>query len=281
MATGDRQRNRLQNFRPEIRPLLMGGAIVAVVAFAVGFGVTALNFIRGGAPIDVVTVPDVREMPVDDASRTLDRSDLSMEVGDSFPNPTVPRGSVLAQSPLPGQEVSSGTEVRIIISEGRAAPIVPDVSVLPLALATQTLQATGFSVSIEDAPGEGEEGDVIGTVPEPGTAVHLPATIRLRVGAPPLPVVVPVLLGISEMEAREVADSLGLSVEVDYLPSDEGVPDYTIIGQEPAGGQEAPGRSTLRLQVRGEPPFETEDAREADPDGEDEDVSMIQEGRDP
>lgn len=252
MARGQRIRNLISG-KPY---LLVAGAVVAVGAFALGFGMTALNFMRGGAPSDVVTVPDVRQMPVEDASRTLDRSDLIIEVGDSFPNPTAPRGSVLAQAPLPGQEVSPETEVRVIISSGKAAPAVPEVSALPVALATQTLQAAGFSVLVEDAPGEGVPGEVVGTVPGSGTIVPLPATVRLRVGIPAPPVPVPMLLGMSEADARAAADSSGLSIgEVIYVASREGEPDG-VVGQEPLAGELRPPGTPLQLRVQGVDPNE-------------------------
>ncbi len=284
MAKGDRLRDRLDGFRPETRTLLVAGAAVAVATFALGFGLTALNYMRGGAPIDVVTVPDVREMVVNEASRVLERRDLSIAVGDSFPNQSAPQGTVLAQSPLPGQEVSPGTEVRVIISQGKAAPAVPDVSALPLALATQTLQASGFSVVIEDAHGEGSEGDVLGTVPGAGTSVPLPATVRLRVGAPALPVVVPVLVGMSETDARDIAASLGFVIdEVAYIPPDEGEPEQVVVGQSPPAGEEVPRGSGLFLRVRGDAPPETMSQPgfpDSDVDDLNEDASVIREGRD-
>src|SRR5687768_14030039 len=83
---------------PEKKRLIAIGAGIAGAAFLIGYGLTALSFLRAGAPIDVVTVPDVRERPVDEATRILGRSDLSLEVGDSFPNPTMPAGAVLAQA---------------------------------------------------------------------------------------------------------------------------------------------------------------------------------------
>jgi serine/threonine-protein kinase len=210
---------------------------------------TAITFVQGGAPIDVVTVPDVRQMLVDDAERTLSRSDLAIEVGDSFPNPTAPEGSVLAQAPLPGQEVSPGTLVRVILSQGQSRPTVPNVAAMPVASATQTLQASGFNVVVEEAPGEGSVGQVVGTVPGSGTSVALPATVRLRVGAPALPIPMPTLIGMLEDDAREAAESAGLTVsEVVYVESEFGEPGG-VVGQEPPPGESIRPGSDVQLRV--------------------------------
>lgn len=250
-------RGNKKGMRPETRQLLLIAGGVAVVAFLVGFGMTALTFLRGGAPIDVVTVPDVREMQVEAASRTLDRSDLVIEVGDSFPNPTAPEGSVLAQSPLPGQEVSPGTLVRVIISRGRTRPTVPSVASMPVATATQALQAAGFDVVVEPAPGEGEVGQVIGTIPGSGADLALPATVRLRVGAPALPIPMPTLIGMLEGDARAVADSVGLYVsEVVYVESEFGEPGG-VVGQEPAPGESVTPGEGIQLRVTQPDPRET------------------------
>ena len=52
---------------------------------------------------------------------------LAFGVGDSLPNPTIPRGAVVAQTPLPGQEVAPETEIRVILSQGPERREVPRV----------------------------------------------------------------------------------------------------------------------------------------------------------
>src|SRR5690606_5280100 len=47
-------------------------------AFAIGFGVTALSFNTGGAPSDVVMVPDVRELTVEQARAAARRAGLGL-----------------------------------------------------------------------------------------------------------------------------------------------------------------------------------------------------------
>jgi serine/threonine-protein kinase len=249
---------------PFTKNLSVVGGTIALAAFLIGYAVTSISFLRAGAPIDVVTVPDVREMRVTDATRALEQADLTLSVGDSFPNAARPAGSILAQSPLPGQEVSPGTEIRVIIAAGEDRPRVPNVDGMPIAEASRTLRVAGFDFSVVNVPVEGETGTVISMSPAAGTPVALPVTIRLEVGSDPgffgsdpgyvdsEPgyVDVPNLVGIFERAAREITEAAGLRVgEVEYVRNEE----YevgSVVGQEPPAGERVLAGSEVRLRVR-------------------------------
>jgi eukaryotic-like serine/threonine-protein kinase len=206
----------------ENRTLAMLVVAVGLAAFLIGFAITALAFTGGRAPADVVMVPDVREMQIADARRSMSAAGLGVELGDSFPNP-LPVGTVLAQSPLPGREVSPGIDVRLVLSSGPPRPSVPDVEAMPLALATRALQTAGFDVRVEEAPGEGSVGRVVAMNPAAGTPLQLPATVVLRVGAGAPLSTVPGVIGMLEDDAREALLGAGLSIGgVDYQSSEFG-----------------------------------------------------------
>lgn len=239
---------------PEVGKIALLVVVIGGFAFLIGFGLTALSFVRGSAPVDVVTVPDVRDLRVPDARRILGRSDLDLAVGDSFPNPMVPAGAILAQSPLPGQEVGPRTEIRVIVSTGQPRPIVPDVDAMPVALATRVLQTAGFQVLVEEAPGEGTLGMVFGTVPEAGTAVPLPATVRIWVGGARPPFEMPSVIGMLEDAARATLEAGGLRVgEIDYETSALGEVGG-VVGQDPPPGDSVHVGSAVRLRVTGRAP---------------------------
>jgi eukaryotic-like serine/threonine-protein kinase len=222
---------------------------VGLVAFVIGFGVTALSFTRAGAPAEVVMVPDVREMRLDEARRLTSAAGLELTVGDSFPNPDTPAGAVLAQSPLPGREVSHGAEVRVILSTGQRRPTVPQVEAMPLSLATRALQAAGFDVQVEQAPGEGQVGRVVGVDPAPGTPLALPATVRVFIGAPTHELQMPSLIGMQEASAREAVEAAGLELsEVVYESSVFGEPGG-VVAQDPPPGEIIEPGARVRLRV--------------------------------
>jgi beta-lactam-binding protein with PASTA domain len=227
--------------------LIIGG--IALGAFLVGYGVTALAFTTGDAATDIALVPDVRALTLTDAARSMREADLTMVVGDSFPNADVPAGAVLAQTPLPGQEVGVGTEVSVIISTGQPRPIVPDVAAMPLAMALRSLQAAGFEVAVEEVPGEGSPGRVFDVMPAAGTAVPLPATVVIRVGTEPLFLRMPTVIGLTEDSARVTLEQVGLAVtEVRYESTSNQQP-YQVLSQEPAPGDSIDPGSPVRIFV--------------------------------
>ncbi|MEX2583997.1 MAG: PASTA domain-containing protein [Gemmatimonadota bacterium] len=222
---------------------------VSVGAFLVGYGISALSFTRGTAPTDVVLVPDVRTMELAQAEREMARAGLESAVSDSFPNPEVAAGAVLTQTPLPGQEVSPGVEVQLIVSTGRARPSVPEVEAMPLTLATRALQTAGFDVLVEQDSAPGDLGRVVGVEPPAGTPLELPATVRLRIGGGYRIVEMPMLVGMQEERARETIEELGLevgSIEYEEVEADQ---PGDVVEQRPAPGDSVATGSAVELRV--------------------------------
>ncbi|HEX5520975.1 MAG TPA: PASTA domain-containing protein [Longimicrobiaceae bacterium] len=223
---------------------------IGVVMFALGYLLATLLFFRGGAA-HVVTVPDLRGETEAEAARVLDRLDLAMERGSALVHPEVPAGSVLAQSPLPGQEVPPGSVVRVTLSAGRDRITVPDVSRFGAAQAQELLTRSGFEVRIDSVPNERARGRVIATEPAAGTPVELPAQLRLIVSAGPPLTAVPDLAGLDEEAARQALEAAGLRTgEIGYDPYAYAAPG-SVIAQEPAPGDSIAVGSAVRLTVAG------------------------------
>lgn len=222
---------------------------IAVFAFGVGYAISAFAFTTAAAPADVVLVPDLREMSLAEATRRVEREGLTLAIGDSLPNREVAAGAVLAQTPLPGNEVGAGAEVRIILSTGPVKAPVPDVSTMSIALATRALETAGFTVRIEEAPGKAEPGEVAGVEPQAGTPIELPAEVVLYVGALPPFVFMPDLVGSSEDAAREALEAAGLVIDEVRYESVSNMTPYTVVAQEPMAGDSIDTGSAVRLRV--------------------------------
>jgi serine/threonine-protein kinase len=231
------------------RRTLLWATLIALLTFLIGYGITALAFTSGSAPADVVMVPDVRELQIEQANRVMSRAGLTLELGDSFPNREIAAGAILAQSPLPGQEVGPGTQVRVLTSTGRPGPTVPDIEAMPLSLATRALQTAGFEVHIEEQLAEGPAGRVVATDPVAGTRVQLPATVRVRIGGAASVIEMPMLIGLLEQPAREAVTALGLELaEVIHQENIYGQPGG-VFAQEPAPGDSIAAGGAVRLYV--------------------------------
>ncbi|MBW3630717.1 MAG: PASTA domain-containing protein, partial [Gemmatimonadetes bacterium] len=204
-------RDRLARLRPS-RETGRRVIIVSIPAFIIGYVVTALLFFGGGPRAAVVTVPDLRTLTASRARRTVERGDLVLEVTDSLPNGRIPRGAVVAQTPLPGREVAPETPVRVILSRGPERRVVPAVETYPRKQAERILVATGFRVVVHAVPDARLKGRVVGTLPAAGGTVQMPGTVRLLISAGPPRVAVPPLVGRLRGEAEALLSQAGLRV---------------------------------------------------------------------
>lgn len=219
-----------------------------LAAFVVGYGATALSFAQGTG-VDIATVPDARNQTLARVQRLFERADLEFVVADSFPNPSVPAGAILAQSPLPGQEVSPGSVVELFLSTGPRRPAVPDVEGMPLALATRALQTAGFDVTVEEDSGSVPAGRAKLTDPAAGSAVALPATVRLVISTGPSVVEMPAVVGLAEREATRVLEDAGLVVDQRVYDRRFGGSSGDVVDQQPVAGDSVKPGTRVRIVV--------------------------------
>lgn len=165
---------------------LIAIAVALVVPFAVGYLVAVYVLFP---PTEVsssgIPVPDLIGSTVSEAQRDLVGAGLGeMEITE-LPHPEAEEGTIIAQSPLPGQELRAGAGVRVALSSGRAQVMVPDVLGFNADRAESMLARSGFTVtrSVQESPAA--EGRVIRTDPEPGQQRILPAAVTLIVSAGP------------------------------------------------------------------------------------------------
>lgn len=226
------------------RILLLGPA-----TFLGGFGLAAAGMWIGAPRRSVVSVPELRAMGTAEARRLLRSADLVIEIGDSLPNPEVPRGAVLAQSPLPGREVAPGSTVRVILSTGRQRRTVPRVAELSPDQAVSLLTASGFTVETREVPDARRAGRIVGTEPAAGTVVGVPSVVRLLLSAGPPRVAVPALVGLSEEPATALLAQAGLRVgEVRRVYRPER-PEGEVLSQDVAEGDSLQAGSAVALVV--------------------------------
>lgn len=137
---------------------------------------------------DTVPVPDLGRTTFAEAERLLAEAGLAVGEVSRYPHPSVPEGQVVAQSPVPGQHLRPGAEVRLGVSAGPVSVLVPNLIGLPAAEAAALASRLGFAVEQLDRPDAGPSGMVLSVDPAPGTERRLPAPLRITVSVP-LPVI--------------------------------------------------------------------------------------------
>ncbi|HEX2094344.1 MAG TPA: PASTA domain-containing protein [Longimicrobiaceae bacterium] len=252
------RRNGRLSFTPDRKRLFRRVVGLGLGAFALGYLLTTLIVFPGFGRQAIVTVPDLRGRTLQTARRAAGEVDLQVEQGTSLSHPTLPAGAVLAQSPLPGQEVTRGAVIRVTLSAGRQRRAVPEVGDLTAAEARDLLTRLGFVVRVRRTVSERAEGRVLGVRPEPGTQLPVPSLVELTLSAgPPVVVVprvaVPDLTGLPEPAVREALEQAGLRLgSVDYADSD--VPLGGVASQRPAAGDSARAGTAVDITISGTAP---------------------------
>src|SRR5690606_29580626 len=125
----------------------------------------------------LVDLPNVVGMSIEDATRTLEGADFSVNVGPPVDS-DAPEGTIAEQDPGAGQ-VASGTTVTISPSNGDGAT-VPDVTGQVPAKAVSGLHSAGFNNVTLHPSCNANGAEVTSTSPAAGTAAKKSATVTVR-----------------------------------------------------------------------------------------------------
>lgn len=236
------------------RRLLKYVLVTIVSCFVAGYLVMALLFFPGFGRSAIVTVPDLTGRPLGQAERQLSRAGLTVLRGGSLANPRVGRNRVLMQSPLPGEEVARGTQVRIVLSAGPEMRVIPPIEGLSQPEVVGLLQRFGFRTVVRSVRDRADEGTLLGLRPASGRQAAVSSTVELLVSAGPPNVLVPQVTGLLEADARArlQAAALGLG-RISYDPA-SAEPAGTVLGQSPAAGDSLPMGRGVRVTLAGADP---------------------------
>lgn len=172
---------------------------------------------------DVIVVPSVLGMTLDEASNLLNEKSLHVRYVDAYSD-VVEIGLVVLQSPEKDAEAKSGDIVNLTISKGAEPLIVPDVYGRSDDEAVTILTENDLLVKHEyDYSPDIEEGKVISTNPEKGAKVKKGdyITIKLSRGAEIIKVLVPDLTNQTEDSAILLLKNAGLNIgTINYKESD-------------------------------------------------------------
>jgi membrane peptidoglycan carboxypeptidase len=140
-----------------------------------------------------VVVPSVTGMLPEDAQEFIISSGLSAKIAKSQVTSSLPAGTVAYTDSASGEEVTRGSLITIYVSRGGTA-IVPDVSGLTIAEATNVLLASGFPAVGAPQPSQPQyfefsnsipKGYVIGTSPPAGSVADGLGAILLIISKGP------------------------------------------------------------------------------------------------
>ncbi len=220
--------------------IVLGLLVLAAIAAAVLY-----FFNQGDNATPQSEVPNLQGKSLSQAEKLL--TDAKLDVGQETAVPSdTKKGQVLRQSETPGALVDEGTSVDLTYSGGPKTAIVPDVSQLTLAKATQELESRKFQVvPVEDNQSTERQNQVTRTDPSPGAQLPQgsPIKVYFSTGFRDVPSVV----GTTREAATQTLESAGFVVVPSDIASD--LPQGTVVRQTPDGGKKAPYGSNVIIAV--------------------------------
>lgn len=221
--------------------------------FLASFGLAMRMALRASE----VSVPALAGVTVNDATAALGELGLALRVDDSQrPDERVPAGRIVQQDPVPGTRARRQRTVRVWLSAGQRAIVVPRVigesertARIRLEQGEIAIVATSAIRSTDYAPDT-----VIAQSPDPETAS---SRVRLLVnrGEPALTFVMPDVLGTDGERAADVLRQQGLRVAVATVPAIEPAPGGattppgTVTRQQPPAGAPVASIDVVSLEV--------------------------------
>lgn len=160
------------------------------------------------------------------------------------------KGVIVDQNPDGVKKVKSDTEIELVVSSGKGAITIPDVTNYRESDAVAELVAAGFKYKIEEiASDKVDAGKVVKTNPESGTKAPKDSEITIYVSTGVETVAVPPITGETIDVAKSRLASVGLSVNnISYTNSDE-VASGRVVSVTPGVGTEVKKNSTVDIVI--------------------------------
>jgi eukaryotic-like serine/threonine-protein kinase len=238
-ATLEEEHAPRRSFGPFALLLLVALAIAA----AAGYFAT-----RPSAPVPQIRLDNYVGMTDSQAMQAISNAGLQYNITRTSSD-SVAANHVVSQDPAPYASVDKRTMVQLVVSSGRPAFALQDVTQYTLFAAQKDLQAAGFHVKVENRFDPSAKGTVLAEQPSPGTKLHKGAVVSLLVSNGPAPIDVPNLVGKTLDEAQSLAAKLGFTVSVTEEAPIPNVPPQVIASQETPAGQKMNAGGTIYVVV--------------------------------
>lgn len=225
--------------------LLLGGALLLT------YVVFAAASMRFALKTREVIVPPLAGRTVNEASALLLTAGLNLRIEEGLRvDPKVPTGQVLLQDPQPGTRTRRERSVKVWISAGPRATVVPALMGESERTAQLRLQQEGLVLASlsEVRSGEYPAGSVVAQTPSPKTRAERVSLLVNR-GESGATYVMPDLIGVNGDRAADLLRARGFRVAVVGDQPYPGVPGGIVLRQNPQGGFQISPGEPISLEV--------------------------------
>ncbi len=225
--------------------LLLGGALLLTYVL---FAAAAMRFALKTREVEV---PALSGRSVNEARTVVANAGLNLRVEEGRrADPKVPVGQVIAQDPAAGLRTRKERTVKVWISAGPRAAVVPSLIGESERTAQLRLQQEGLGpvTASEIRSADYPSGAVVAQTP-PAKTIGGAVALLVNRGERGLTYVMPDLIGVNALRAAEVLRTRGFRVALVAEQPYPGVPPGIVLRQSPLGGfQIAPG-DAISLEV--------------------------------
>lgn len=220
------------------------------VGIASAFAVVALLLRQ-----EEVRVPDLTGQDIVSVIEMVRQQGLQLKVDRREPHPTMPRDTVISQTPAPGSGIKKGRQVRVIVSQGPSELLAPKLVGENFRKADIMIRQTGFVPgAVSRVTSDSVERDVvIAQDPQAGSPLEKGGTLNMLVSAGRQPelMVMPRLIGKRAEHALRIIDRLGLQHRVTTRAGGDKTigTGRTVISQKPGAGYPVSADATVDLVV--------------------------------
>ena len=207
------------------------------------------NIVSGSA---IIEVPKITGMSYNSAQKVIKGKGLDIEVAKEVYNESLPVGSVVTQVPVAESVVKAGRCIFVTVSKGKELVQVPYITGLMPRAAKINLMKAGFEIGevvyvFNDNIGKDI---IISQSHKAGAKIPYGEKINLIISkGPEKQIKVPLLIGLSLVEATILLSESGLSVKnITYVPDGTYLSDI-VIGQSPNPGEIVTPETLINITV--------------------------------
>ena len=229
----------------------LGKLLLLVAALAGTFLLFALVAMRAALRAGEVQVPDMVGATVASAAQTAGARGLSLRIDpNQRADERVPAGSIVQQEPAPGAQARRQRTIRVWVSSGPRATVVPELVGQTERTARIRLDEDGLDVaSVSEFRSPDYSPDaVVAQDPAPQSRADR-VSVLLNRGEQAATYVMPDLIGTNGVRAAEALRTRGFRVTIVGSRPYQGVPPGTVVRQQPVGGFRVGQADSISLEV--------------------------------
>lgn len=223
---------------PPTRPGPLGRRTVLVAAVLGVLGGTGATWYLTLGPGRRVSVPDVTGLAVTEAEARVKAAGLKWTRAADVFSDTVAAGVVVSTDPSPGQRVSPGSELTVVVSQGIEQVVVPALPGTTKDEATKLLDDARLRLGAvtEEYSTTVEAGKIISCAPRSGATVNHSSAVAVVVSKGPRPATVPNVVGMPQAEAETALKEAGLVPGQVVEVTSDTVEPGKVVSSAPAAG---------------------------------------------